>query len=70
MLVVQLDPPALVPTTFKPIPSREAQAVVLNVLVVLLQVSLNSLSQPGAMEAVRHARDVFCGLFDGFILVT
>ncbi|KAI0937932.1 hypothetical protein AcW1_002387 [Taiwanofungus camphoratus] len=51
MLVVQLDPPALVPTTFKPIPSREAQAVVLNVLVVLLQVSLNSLSQPGAMEA-------------------
>lgn len=50
MLVVQLDPPALLPTTFKPIPSDEGRGVVLNALVVLLGSTLTSLDKPGAMD--------------------
>ncbi|KAH9942102.1 ARM repeat-containing protein, partial [Amylocystis lapponica] len=51
MLIVQLDPPSLVPATFKPIAPAEAQGIVINVLAVLLQTSLSALGQPGAMEA-------------------
>ena len=52
MLVIQLNPPSLVPKTFKSEPSPEASAVALNVLQVLLQTSLNAFSQPGVMVAV------------------
>ncbi|KAI0686931.1 ARM repeat-containing protein [Cytidiella melzeri] len=50
MLVVQLNPPSLLPTTFKTLPTSEAHAVVLNVLLSLLQTSLAFLRQPGSMN--------------------
>lgn len=52
MLVTQLNPPSLLPTLFKPIPTAEAHAIVLNVLAALLQATLSFFSQPGTMEAV------------------
>ncbi|CCM04086.1 uncharacterized protein FIBRA_06245 [Fibroporia radiculosa] len=51
MLIIQLDPPTLVPTTFKPIPGGEADGIVLSVLAILLQTALSFLGQPGTMEA-------------------
>lgn len=52
MLIIQLNPPSLVPTTFKPEPSAEAADVALNVLTVLLQTSLSAFSQEGVMVSV------------------
>lgn len=52
MLTIQLDPPSLLPTTFKSVPTHEAEQIALNVLEVILQASLNVLSQPEAMESV------------------
>ncbi|PCH43249.1 ARM repeat-containing protein [Wolfiporia cocos MD-104 SS10] len=51
MLAIQLDPPSLIPTIFKAIPSDETRAVVLNVLLILVQTTLNAMSQSGAMES-------------------
>ncbi|CAL1698588.1 unnamed protein product [Somion occarium] len=51
MLVTQLNPPSLLPTLFKPIPTAEAHAIVLNALAALLQATLSFFSQPGTMEA-------------------
>lgn len=50
MLVVQLDPPSLVPTTLKSFPDGSTQQTVLGVLVSLLPTCLTFFSQPGAME--------------------
>ncbi|KAI0799725.1 ARM repeat-containing protein [Irpex lacteus] len=50
MLIIQLNPPSLLPTTFKTIPSSEAHNIVLNVLISLLQTSLTFFSQPGSMK--------------------
>ena len=52
MLIIQLNPPSLIPTTFKAEPSAEASEIALNVLQLLLQTSLSAFSQPGAMVAV------------------
>ena len=52
MLVTQLNPPSILPPLFKPIPTAEAHAVILNVLAVILQTSLAFFSQPGNMENV------------------
>lgn len=54
MLVIQLDPPALLPVTFKTIPTSEARAIVLSVLASLTQTSLSFFSQPGSMKDVRR----------------
>ncbi|KAL6303348.1 ARM repeat-containing protein [Sparassis latifolia] len=51
MLIIQLDPPMLIPTTFKSIPAAAAEGIVLNVLGILSQTVLTYLSRPGAMEA-------------------
>jgi hypothetical protein len=53
MLVIQLDPPSLLPPRFKTT-NEEAQAVISQVLPGLLQDSLIFLSQPGVMEDVSH----------------
>ncbi|KAI0087502.1 ARM repeat-containing protein [Irpex rosettiformis] len=50
MLIVQLNPPTLLPTTFKTVPTSEARIIVLNVLVSLLQTSLTFFSEPGSMK--------------------
>lgn len=52
MLIVQLAKPSLDISTLTFIPNTEAQGVLSNALPVLLEASLNNLSQPGAMEAV------------------
>ncbi len=52
ILVIQLDPPDLLPVLFKTMPTAEAHAIVLNVLAVLLQTALSMFSQAGAMETV------------------
>lgn len=62
MLIIQLDPPTLVPTTFRSIPSEEARGIVVNVLGVLLQTTFNTLGQPGAMEAVSLGYSIFATL--------
>ncbi|KAJ3547929.1 hypothetical protein NM688_g5353 [Phlebia brevispora] len=49
MLIIQLDPPALLPTMFKSVPSAEANGVVRDVVSVLLQTSLRMFGQPGVM---------------------
>lgn len=54
MLSIQLDPPSLLPTTFKSVPTHEAEQIALNVLGVILQTSLTALGQPEAMESVRR----------------
>lgn len=51
MLILQLDPPDLLPVLFKTMPTNEADAIVLNVLAVLLQTALEMFSQAGAMES-------------------
>ena len=53
MLIIQLDPPSLLPTTFKSVPTSEAQEIVLNVVGLLLQASLRFFGQPGMMINVR-----------------
>lgn len=58
MLVTQLNPPALLPPLFKPTPTAEADAIVLNVLGVLLQTSLSFFSQPGNMESVSFSSPI------------
>jgi hypothetical protein len=52
MLIIQLDPPSILSSTLKAGPSTQAEAIVSNVLPVLLQASLTFLSQPGSMESV------------------
>lgn len=52
MLIVQLNPPSLIPTTFKSEPTPEASEIAYNVLQVILQTSLTLFSQPGAMVSV------------------
>lgn len=56
MLVIQLNPPSLIPKTFKSEPSAEASDVALTVLQVLLQTSLQAFSQPGVMIGVSCTR--------------
>jgi len=53
MLVIQLDPPSLLPPRFK-ITNEEAQMVISQILPGLLQDSLIFLGQPGLMEDVSH----------------
>ncbi len=55
MLAIQLNPPALIVTTFKPEPSPEAAEIALNVLQVLLQTSLSAFAQPGVMISVHSS---------------
>ena len=43
---------SILPPMFKPTPTAEAHAVILNVLAVILQTSLAFFSQPGNMENV------------------
>ena len=53
MLVIQLDPPTLCSaSTLKCGPSFEALGVLSTLLLILLEVSLGVLRQPGAMEVV------------------
>lgn len=52
MLIIQLNPPSLLPTTFKPDPAPGADRTVLNVLQSLLSTSLGFFSQSGVMEEV------------------
>lgn len=54
MLIIQLDPPSLLPTTFKSVPTHEAEQIAFNVLGVILQTSLTVLGQPEAMESASH----------------
>ena len=58
MLLVQLNPPSLIPSTFKSYPNADAQQVVLTVLSSLLPTCLTYFSQPGAMEEVRNRNHV------------
>ncbi|EGN94778.1 hypothetical protein SERLA73DRAFT_171188 [Serpula lacrymans var. lacrymans S7.3] len=51
MLIIQVDPPTLIPSTLKSGPNVEAQTVLSNVLPALLQTSLTALGHPGAMES-------------------
>lgn len=53
MLIVQLDPPSLIPTTLKSFPDANTQQTVLSVLSSLLPTCLGYFSQPSAMEDVR-----------------
>jgi hypothetical protein len=52
VLVVQLNPPPLVPTTLVEQPDEEASRIVSSLLPVLLQTCLSVLSQPDAMQNV------------------
>lgn len=53
MLVIQLDPPSLLPPRFKTT-NEEARMVISQILPDLLQDSLVFLAQPGVMEDVSH----------------
>jgi hypothetical protein len=53
MLIIQLDPPSLLPI-LKIGSTAEANGIMLNILPVLLQLSLGILGQSGAMESVRQ----------------
>jgi hypothetical protein len=53
MLVIQLDPPSLLPPRFKTT-NGEAQTVISQILPGLLQDSLIFLGQPAVMEDVSH----------------
>lgn len=64
MLILQLNPPSLVPTTFKSEPSAEASEIALNVLTVLLQTSLSAFSQPGVMVSNPDVVQAFFGLME------
>jgi hypothetical protein len=56
MLIVQLDPPSLLPPIVKPGPNSEAEETVLRALPSLLEAGLSLLGQPGAMESVSCLR--------------
>ncbi|TDL27101.1 ARM repeat-containing protein [Rickenella mellea] len=62
MLVLQLDPPSLF--TLKSVPSAESEVTVTNVLPMLLQASLQYLSQEGVMEANPDVVQAFFGCMD------
>ncbi|EPT00042.1 hypothetical protein FOMPIDRAFT_1163505 [Fomitopsis schrenkii] len=64
MLTIQLDPPSLLPTTFKSVPTHEAEQIAVNVLGVILQASLTVLSQPEAMESAPDIVQAFFGCLD------
>jgi hypothetical protein len=49
---VQLNPPSILPTTFKSLPTSETYNIVLNVLISLTQTSLLFFSQSGSMKDV------------------
>jgi hypothetical protein len=67
MLVIQLDPPVLFPTsTLKSTPSPEALGVISTLLPILLEASLGVLGQPGAMEAV----SVPCAIFERVLMIS
>ncbi|KAI9508978.1 ARM repeat-containing protein [Russula earlei] len=51
MLIIQLDPPAPCTVSLRTVPSQEVLAIVREVVRVLLQATLNTLSIDGAMEA-------------------
>jgi hypothetical protein len=51
MLIVQLAKPTLDLSTLKLIQNPEAQGILSHALPILLEASLNTLGQPGAMEA-------------------
>ncbi|KAI0791113.1 ARM repeat-containing protein [Abortiporus biennis] len=67
MLIIQLNPPTILPTLFKPIPSSDADTIVLNVLGVLSQTTLSLFSQPGAMEANPDIVQDFFGFVESTI---
>ncbi|KZT68569.1 ARM repeat-containing protein [Daedalea quercina L-15889] len=64
MLIIQLDPPSLLPTTFKSVPTHEARQIALNVLGVLLQTCLSVLGQPEALESNPDIVQAFFGCMD------
>jgi hypothetical protein len=53
MLIIQLDPPSLA-APLRAVPSQEVLVIVREVVSVLLQATLTTLSVEGAMEAVRR----------------
>ncbi|KAI0633121.1 ARM repeat-containing protein [Trametes polyzona] len=67
MLIIQLNPPSLIATTFKSEPSPEASEVALNVLQVLLQTSLTAFAQPGVMVSNPDVVQAFFGCMESFI---
>ncbi|KAI0743038.1 ARM repeat-containing protein [Daedaleopsis nitida] len=67
MLVIQLNPPSLVPKTFKSEPSTEASDIARGVLQVLLQTSLNAFSQPGVMVSNPDVVQAFFGCMEAFV---
>jgi hypothetical protein len=60
MLIIQLDPPSPLLLTLKTEPDSEAHGIISRVFPVLLETSLSSLGQPGAMEAVRTILVLIC----------
>ena len=61
MLVIQLDPPSLLPPRFK-MTNEGAQMVISKILPGLLQDSLVYLGQPGVMEDVSYCISLITGL--------
>lgn len=53
VLVVQLNPPPLVPTALVAQPDEEASRIISSLLPILLQTCLGVLGQPDAMQNVR-----------------
>jgi len=64
MLIVQLAKPTLDLSTLTFVPIPEAQSVLSSALPVLLEASLNTLGQPGAMEANPDIVQAFFGCMD------
>lgn len=54
MLIVQLAKPTLDLANLKFVPNADAQGILSSALPVILDASLSTLGQPGAMEAVCH----------------
>ncbi|KAI8996297.1 ARM repeat-containing protein [Trametes punicea] len=67
MLIIQLNPPSLITTTFKSEPSAEALEIAQNVLQLLLQTSLNAFSQPGVMVSNPDIVQAFFGCMESFV---
>ncbi|KAI0772392.1 ARM repeat-containing protein [Trametes elegans] len=67
MLIIQLNPPSLIPTTFKSEPSAEASEIARNVLQLLLQTSLNVFAQPGVMASNPDVVQAFFGCVEAFV---
>ncbi|KAH9912340.1 ARM repeat-containing protein [Epithele typhae] len=67
MLIIQLNPPSLLPATFKQEPTPEAQEVARNVLSVLLQTVLTVFSQDGVMASNPDIVQAFFGCMDSFV---